>query len=434
MKKSSFGIKDTFVTGFAIFAMFLGAGNLIFPPHIGINAGNMFMTAMLGFLFTGIAMPMLGVVASAKTGGDMLDFSQIVSKKFGLIFTSLVLICIGPLLAIPRTGATTYEIGVVPIFGELNWGELWGISISRIVVSALYFLLNSILIMRPSSVVDIIGKYFTPVLLTLLIVLIVKGIVNPIGVPGEPTVANPFALGFREGYQTMDALGSFATAYVAIQSIKSRVKDESEMKKATYMSTIVAAIGLTIVYGGFVYLGATGSIRFKDIARTDATIKIVEAIGSNMGKILLAVSMSFACITTSVGLSTVFVDGFHTISGGKLSKKFLLVFVSVLSFILSVFGVNQIIKLAVPILSTLYPSGLVLIILNLFRGKIKRSVYRGGVYGALVMGVLYGIEAINPNLAIIQNFLYKLPLGSSGFAWIITALIGIAIGYFINKD
>lgn len=432
--EKKFTTKDVFVTGFALFAMFLGAGNLIFPPNIGINAGRLYPLATLGFLFTGIAMPLLGIIATTNTSGSMLSFTGVVSKKFALIFNTLILMCIGPFLAIPRTAATTYEIGIVPIFGDLEWGKLYGTPVSRIAVSAIYFILTYIFVIKPSKVIDVIGTYFTPILLVLLISLIVKGIIDPIGVPGEPRVDNVFTLGFKEGYQTMDAIGSFAMAGVAIMSIKQKLTDERRIQKATIGAAIIAAVGLFIVYGGFIYLGATGSIQFKDIARTEATIKLVEAIGSNLGKTLLSISMCFACLTTSIGLMTTIANTFEEMSHGKISYKFTVIVVTIISFFLSVKGVNNIIKLSVPILSTLYPVAIVMILLNLFRRHIKkRTIFIGGAYGALIIGILYGIEAINNNLAIIQNFLYKLPLGKDGFAWVFTALVGMIIASVLNQ-
>lgn len=232
----------------------------------------------------------------------------------------------------------------------------------------------------------------------------------------------------------MDAIGSFAMAGVAIMSIKSKLTDEKKIQKATIGAAIIAALGLFIVYGGFIYLGATGSIRFKDIARTEATIKLVEAIGSTFGRTLLSISMCFACLTTSIGLMTTIANTFSEMSNGKIKYNFTVTVVTIISFFLSVKGVNNIIKLSVPILSVLYPVAIVLILLNLIRHKMKRrTVYIGGAYGALVMGLLYGVAAINENLSIIQNFLYKLPLGKDGFAWVFTAIIGMVIALILDR-
>lgn len=432
--KEKFTTKDVYVTGFALFAMFLGAGNLIFPPNIGIHAGRLYPIATLGFLFTGIAMPLLGIIATTNTKGSMMNFTAIVSRKFGIIFNVLILMCIGPFLAIPRTAATTYEIGVVPIFGDFDWGKIYGLPISRIVVSFIYFGLTYLFVLKPSKVIDIVGKYFTPILLLLLIFLIVKGIIDPIGKPGEPLVSSPFGMGFREGYQTMDAIGSFAMAGIAIMSIRAKISDEKEVQRATIKSAFIAALGLFIVYGGFIYLGATGSIQFKDIARTEATIKLVEAIGSTLGKVLLSISMCVACLTTAIGLMTTIANTFNEMSNGKISYSFTVTVITIISFFLSVTGVNNIIKLSVPVLNVLYPVAIVLILLNLIRHKLsRRTIYIGGAYGALLMGLLYGLAAINPNLSIVQNFLYKIPLGESGFAWIFTAVLGIVIALILDK-
>ncbi|MDO5716412.1 MAG: branched-chain amino acid transport system II carrier protein [Tissierellia bacterium] len=425
MEQQKLSLKDTFITGFALFAMFLGAGNLIFPPYIGIQAGSHYYWALLGFMFTGIAMPLLGLISTAKAGGSLQELSGCVSKRFATIFNILILLAIGPLLAIPRTAATAYEVGLIPIFGELNWG-MWGnFSISRICISFLYFAINLIFVLKPSKVIEAIGKYFTPVLLTLLLWLIVKGIFFPIGNPGIPKVPSSFTMGFKEGYQTMDALASMAFAGIAVESIRRKLTSEKAARRATMMSSIIAAMGLFIVYGGFIYLGATGSIVFSDIARTEATVKLVRAIGNEAGKIALSISMCVACLTTSIGLITTISDFFSELFQEKLSYK-TVVYVTVgSSFFISIFGVNTIIRFAVPLLETLYPAAIVIILLNLFRERIQsRSIYRGAVVGALVTGVFYGIAAVNPELSIIQKGLYQLPLGKAGFFWVITAVIG----------
>lgn len=426
--------KDILVTGFAVFAMFLGAGNLIFPPHIGINAGNMYMYAMLGFIFTGILMPMMGLIATANTGGSITKFADVVSKNFANIFNVLVLLCIGPMVAVPRTAATTYEVGIVPIFGELDWGTIFGAEWSRIFVGAVYFLLNYFLLVKPSKVIDLIGKYFTPALLTLLIGLIIKGVMTPIGIPGTPQVQNAFALGFKEGYQTMDAMGSMALGGIAIMGIKKLTSNEHEIKRATKLSALIAGTGLFIVYGGFIYLGATGSIVFKDIARTQATVKLVEAIGSTAGKVALSVSMVFACFTTSVGLITTISNFFVELFKNKYSYKKVMVTIVILSYLISIAGVNQIIVLAEPILNTFYPTTIVLILLNLFRSKIKNeNIFRGAVYGATFAGFVFAVSKLLPEGNAVANIVQKLPLGSDGFMWIYFAIVGAIIGMLIKK-
>lgn len=417
--------KDIFITGFAIFAMFLGAGNLIFPPHIGINAGNMYVYAMMGFTFTGIIMTLMGLIATANTGGNIQTFSSVLSRRFALIFNILVLLCIGPLLAIPRTAATTYEVGIVPIFGELEWGTIFGAEVSRIVVGAVYFLLNYFLVIRPSGIIDIIGKYFTPALMVLLLGIIIKGVMDPIGVPGEPQVTNAFALGFKEGYQTMDAMGSIAMGGIAIAGLKKLSSNEEEVRKSIILSSIIAAIGLFVVYGGFIYLGATGSIVFKNIARSQATVQLVEAIGSTAGKVALSVAMVFACFTTSMALITTISTFFHELLGDKHSYKSIVIVVTVVSYLISIAGVNKIVVFAEPILNTFYPTTIVLIILNLFRSKIKNKyVYRGAAYGATFAGFVYALSGVLKKGNILERILAYLPLGSDGFMWIYFAVIG----------
>ena len=210
MRKSS---KDIIVIGFALFALFFGAGNLIFPPFLGNVTGTEYPLAVFGFILTGVGLPLLSILAVAKNGGDLLNLTDLVGKKFTKIFCTILVICLGPVIVIPRTAATTFELGVVPIFGE----------ISPIIPVIIFFAICLALIFLSSSIVDTIGKYLTPVLLIVLSVILLSGLINPIGEVGVATLdENIFSYGFQEGYQTMDALGALLIGAIVVMSVREK--------------------------------------------------------------------------------------------------------------------------------------------------------------------------------------------------------------------
>ncbi|SHK43202.1 branched-chain amino acid transport system II carrier protein [Tepidibacter formicigenes] len=423
MNKTS---KDVLVVGFALFAMFFGAGNLIFPPSLGLMSGTNWIPSLIGFLLTGIGMPLLGIIAASKAGGSLSDLADKVSPTFSKILGTVIMLAIGPLLAIPRTGATTFEMGVKPLFP----------GVSPIITSIFFFGITLFLAINPSGVVDKIGKILTPVLLIALITIIFKGITSPIGSPIDTGLKNPFSKGFTEGYQTMDALASMVFAGIVIGSLVQKgYTDTKQQIKLTIMSGLVAAIGLALVYGGLMYLGATGSGVFPgDIAKTDLTIAITERILGNTGKVLIGISVSLACLTTSVGLTATCGEYFSKLSKGKLSYKAVAIIVTVFSAVVSNFGVETIVKIAVPLLVTVYPVGIILIVMNIFDDFIpNKTAYTGAVFGALCVSLFDALAAMEIQISPIANVILKLPLADAGFAWITPAVIGSIISILILK-
>ncbi|MDL0416223.1 branched-chain amino acid transport system II carrier protein, partial [Clostridioides difficile] len=198
MGEKQINFKDVIVIGFALFAMFFGAGNLIFPPYLGVLSGSSWLIAFIGFLFADGGLALLAVIAATKFNGDTSKMFSRAGKGLSIALGCAMVICIGPLLAIPRTAATTYEMGILPTIGS---------GISPVIFSIVFFALVLVLTIRPSKVVDIVGAILTPALLIALAVLIVKGIVSPLGeIRDSSLIQNVFAEGITQGYQTMDAL------------------------------------------------------------------------------------------------------------------------------------------------------------------------------------------------------------------------------------
>lgn len=416
--------KDYFIIGFALFAMFFGAGNLIFPPTLGRMVGSSYLISILGFLITGVGLPLMGIFSCIKSGGDFQSMASKVGKTFALITTSALILAIGPMLAIPRTAATTFELSLQPFFP----------SISPFIAILLYFVINLIFVLRPSSIIDNIGKFLTPALLIMLSLIIVKGIVSPIGEISNTNYSNVFSNSLLEGYQTMDAMASVIFASIIISSVKSKgYKTASEISFATIASSIIAIVGLSFIYGGLLYLGAQTTGLFSgDIPRTKLVSDISKSVLGNFGAVALGISVGLACLTTSIGLTATGAEFFTKLSKGKISYTTNVVIIIIASMIIALRGVDIIISLAAPILQILYPVVIILIVVNLFGNFIKNNrIIAATVYTALVVSVLSTISSLMPNITSIKVVLELIPLAGLGFSWVIPALIAFLISYFL---
>lgn len=412
--------KDVIIVGFALFAIFFGAGNLIFPPYLGVLSGTEYKKAMLGFLLTDPVLPILGVIITAKLGGGAEDLGKRVGNSFAKILGTVTILTIGPLFAIPRTAATTHEVFVAKVFpGTPEW-----------VTALIFFTLTAIFVFNETGVIDKIGKYLTPGLVIILLVIIGKCIVDPIGVMNIASENQIFLKGFAEGYQTMDALGAALMTGIVVSDLKRKgyVNDEERLKLVKWVG-LVAFVLLAIIYGGLIYAGATASkIYTVQNTRVDILLGTVQNILGSAGKIAIGIAVSLACLTTSVGLSAIAGDFFSNITKDKLGYKPIVLATVVISGALSIVGVEALIKAAVPILSTVYPIIMVLIFLGIFEEHIKYDlIYTGAVLATFVISF---VEVLNGKFKILQGFtdaIKTLPLSSVGFEWLLPAIVTGAV-------
>ena len=414
MKKTT---KDFLIIGFALFAMFFGAGNLIFPPYLGHAVGDGYIFAIIGFIITGVGLPLLAILACSKGDGTFETMASKIGPKFAILFATILFIAIGPMVGIPRTAATTYEIAIQPLFPSL----------SPYFSMIIYFAINLFFVLRQSSVIDTIGKYLTPTLIAILSYIIVKGIFFPIGDIVSTGATSVLSNSLIEGYQTMDALAGLLFATMVTGSITAKGYKKEEIIPMTLKSCIVAVIGLAFVYGGLTILGAqTTTLVNSDISKTSLLLLISQQILGNVGTILIGVAMSLACLTTSIGLLTAGSSFFEKISKGKLPYKINALVITFISIIIGSLGVDNIIVISGPILNILYPVSITLIITTLLDKYLTNvKAIRLGVYTSLAFGILGIIPKVNLNF---------IPLSSSGFAWLIPTIIAIVIGYIIfNK-
>ena len=409
--------RQLFVSGFALFAMFFGAGNLIFPPYLGKEGGQDWVLGFLCFFLVEV-LSCVGIYAMIHGGGSVSAMAKSVGTRPGVVLNTAAILCTGVFIAPPRTAATTYETSLAPLVSGF----------SPVLFSILFFLLILLLCVRETAVVDIVGKILTPALLIGLLVLIAVGVADPIGPVGRvPLVEDVAATGVEAGYQTMDVLAAIVFGYIILKSAREKGHTEPRAQiRVVSGASLVAGTGLLVVYLGLTYLGAT-TARFFDITvdRTYLVVAIVRNLLGDAGIILFAVVVALACITTAVGLVSACANYFSDLSRGRLSYQLLVCIICVFSAVVSNFGLNEIIAIASPILSVVYPPTLVLIVLALTGRRIRRDwVFRLAALGALAVSLL---EVIRTYTGAELAFLDLLPLSSLGFGWVLPALAcGIA--------
>ena len=414
MKKST---KDSIVIGFALFSMFFGAGNLIFPGFLGNSLGSDFLLGTVGFVVTGVGLPLLAIVACSKGDGTFESIGNRIDRKFILIFTTVLFLAIGPLMAVPRTAATTFELSVNPFLPN----------VPAIVAITVYFAINLFFVLKKSAIVDTIGKFLTPALLILLIVLIVKGIVSPIGEIVNTNASAVLSTSLIEGYQTMDALGALLFASIVTTSLKDKGYRGKEMPKMIFKSSLVAAIGLAFVYGGLMYIGAqTSGLVSQEIGKTGLLLLISESVLGKVGPAIIGLAMGLACLSTSIGLVSVGASFFEKISKGQLSYNLNAIVITIISLAVATLGVDKIVALSGPLLNLLYPVSITIIVTTLMSKYLKNmKAVRLGIYTSLVLSLLLLIPGLN---------LSFLPLADLGFGWVLPTVLAIVIGLFVFKE
>lgn len=412
--------KEVLILGFALFAMFFGAGNLIFPPSLGIEMGKDWFLAGIGFLLTGVGLPLLGVLAFTKVG-KLEDFSVKISSRFNTIYCTALIFVIGPLFAIPRTGATTFEMGILPSFPNTN------VKILSIITAILFFGITLLLVIKESKITDIIGKFLTPIILIILAVIAFLGITGDIGTPIDKNLTNVFSKGIVSGYQTMDALASVIFGVIIVKGLEGKgITDEKEQRYFLSGSSIIAALGLGLIYFSLMFLGAKVS-GVGSLPTTSAALYLAQVTLGSAGKIAFGICVAIACLTTSVGLVAISSDWFARFT--PISYKIWAIIICIFSSVIAVGGVDFIITLSVPVLCILYPVTIILILLNIF-GVNHVLVYRLATYTTLLV-ITLEVGANTFGIPTISNIISKIPLSEAGFAWLLPCLISMIIGFVI---
>ena len=411
MQKSNNTVRDIIVVGFALFSMFFGAGNVIFPPYLGMESGPQWLLGFSAYFIADIGLALLGVFALLRVGS-----SEAVTLRLGKIPAELlmcaIILCIGPMVGIPRTSATTFEMAIAPNIP----------GVSPVLFSVLFFALILALCIKESAVVDIVGKVLTPLLLVGLFAIIIKGIVTPLGeIAALPQIANAAVTGIKAGYQTMDALAALPFGIIVLQSVTAKGYDSGKKQfRVVGGAAVLAGVLLLCVYMGLAYLGATVSAQYtSDIGRAQLIMALVEALMGKVGVILFGVVVGLACVTTAIALTSSAAAYFAELCRSKVSYKVFVIAICVFSAVVSNLGLDRIVAVAAPVLDVIYPPTLVLIFISLLAPRLPDRVSRGAAIGALLTSVLCTLNANGIHIPFMAN----LPLYDLGLSWLLPAVI-----------
>lgn len=418
MKKSF--TKDCLVVGFAVFAMFFGAGNLIFPAGIGAAAGTQWPIALFATVLASIVMPLLGLFAAAKTGNGYEGICAPVGNWYYKLTFIFCAIFISGTANLPRTAATTHEMSIAPYFPQ--------IPIQATVI--VYFLIVLFLVFDRNNIVDRIGKYLTPLLLVLMVAIIVKGFITPIGTVTETAQTNVFGSAFVELYMTGDLFSGLMFSEIVVSAILAKgYQKGKELNNALFLASAVAGVAFLIIYGDLLVIGANANSVFGDgMDRTALLTGITQRLLGGIGGAALAISVALACLSTAAALVSVGANFFSNLVRNKLSYKAWAVIFCAVGSVIGSMGVENIISFAGPVFLAIYPSGIVLTIVGLM-GKYcpNRGAYKYSVLCALVCGCLDSLTVLGvPGVGSVTGML---PLAGAGFGWVVPSAAGFVVGW-----
>lgn len=420
---------DLLALGFMTFALFLGAGNIIFPPSAGLAAGESIWSAALGFLLTGVGLPLLTVVALARVGGGMDRLTAPLGRGAGTLLAVAVYLAIGPLFATPRTAVVSFEMGVAPFTGDS--------AIPLFAYTALFFAATLFLVLNPGKLVSRVGKFITPVLLAALIVLGGAALFAPagdIGVTAESYRHSPMLKGFLEGYLTMDTLGALVFGIVIATAIRSRgVTEPALVTRYSMIAGAIAALGLSLVYLALFYLGATSQGIAGDAQNgVQILTTYVQHTFGMTGSLLLALVITLACLTTAVGLTTACGEFFSELL--PVGYRTVAVAFTLFSLLVANQGLTQLISVSVPVLVGLYPLAIMLVALSLLdRFWVSSSrVFRPVMAVTLVFGVVDGLAAAGFT-DLVPGLFTQLPLAAQSMGWLVPVLVTLVLAFAFDR-
>ncbi|MBS68127.1 MAG: branched-chain amino acid transport system II carrier protein [Pseudomonas sp.] len=420
---------DLLALGFMTFALFLGAGNIIFPPSAGMASGEFIWQAALGFLLTGVGLPLLTVVALARVGGGMDRLTAPLGKVAGTVLAVAVYLAIGPLFATPRTAVVSFEMGIAPFSGNAG--------MPLFIYTLMFFAAMLFLVLNPGQLVNRIGKFITPVLLAALLVLGGAAIFAPageVGAASESYRASPLIKGFLEGYLTMDTLGALVFGIVIATAIRDRgVTEPALVTRYSMIAGVIAAGGLSLVYLALFYLGATsqGIAAGAENGVQILTTYVQHTFGTP-GSLLLAVVITLACLTTAVGLTTACGEFFSALL--PVSYRTVVVVFALFSLLVANQGLTQLISVSVPVLVGLYPLAIVLVALSLLdRFWVSPSrVFVPVMAVTLIFGVVDGLAAAGFTDWVPALFT-QLPLADQSMGWLVPVLVMLVFAVVTDR-
>lgn len=410
----------------AIFSGHFGVGDLIFPPILGRDSGICWFIAALGYGVInslGVFIAYLAVSVQDKSLFGLT--SSVFGKNFGVIFTTLSMLIIGPVFILPRVSSATHEMAVEQFFPNI---PIW-------VTLFIFFALNYYFAYNRSKVIDNLGKYLAPTLIAFMVILVIKGIIAPLAAPTSPGSPIAFSEGILNGYNTMNALGASLFGLWLINEFNRRgVKTRESRKSNLIIIGGITAVGLFLTSTLLTYLGASSGARFPDAAIGILTVEFARGLLGYFGVIVFAVILIFANITTSVGLTSTAGDTFEQLTNGKLKYTTTVALSSVVGFLIGFIGLSRVVGYTVPWLMLIYPALVVILIMNLFSDfeSVKFATQIG-----TIVAILFSIGDFLPGLGFENNFFTRmnsgLPFGNQGLAWLVPTVLAVIIGQIISK-
>ena len=415
---------------FMLFSMFFGAGNLIFPPYLGQNAGNQTLLSVAGFLITAVVLPVMAVIVVVQTEGlDVL--TERVGKKFSVVFTALLYLAIGPGLAIPRAASVPFEMSIAPYMSAQTNTAVW-----MIAYSAVFFIVAAWLSLNPNKLVSRLGIVLTPLLIVLIVfmfaVFMFKGD-KSVSAAQEVYQSAPFIKGFCEGYLTMDAIAGLVFASVVAKSFANLgITEKKDELKYSSAAGVIAGIILAVIYIMLTYMGMQSSGVYEIGANGAVALRqIVYQLFGEFGAIILAAIFALACLTTCVGLITSVSEYFSKLT--HATYKSMVWIITAFSLVVCNYGLTTILNISVPVLNAVYPSVSIIIVMGVFDRYIKNPfIYPVTIGATAVVSVIYALEGIVP-LGIFSEVCGKLPLYSKGFGWISITVVAFIIALGLGK-
>lgn len=414
--------------GLMLFASFFGAGNLIFPPALGQSAGVNFLPAAAGFCTTGVGIPLLGIIAIGLLRASNPEALALpVHPKFAKALIVVTVLTIGPFFAIPRTGAVSFDVGILPFISAENY------DLGLALYSLFFFVVTYFLSVNPSKIVDWVGKILTPLLLISIAILVVQVFMHPMGEPqqaGGYYASMPYLKGFQEGYYTMDLLATMLFGTVVIDSIKVRgISEGSVLTRTCIMAGFIAAVLLAAIYVSLTYTGAT-SVAVFGVSDNGAIAlsSIANYYMGTAGNVVLCLMIFFACLTTSIGLTVSAGSYLEQVLKYKMQYQRIAAIICIFSFAVSNVGLTKIISLSVPVLCLLYPIVIVLVMMAFM--PVKRAcVYRSTLAFTIVFTIIDGLNAAGVPMKTAEA-LFKdvIPFYSAGFGWFVPSIVGLVLG------
>lgn len=420
---------DIIALGFMTIALFIGAGNIIFPPIVAQQAGENVWWAATGFLITAVGLPVLTIVALSRVQGSFEQLSAPLGKYAGLLLAIACYLFVGPLFATPRTATVSYEIGMSHYFDTDTTALM--------LYSVFYFVIVTIVSLYPNKLLDSIGLILGPLKMLSLLILGASAFVvvtGSIHAPIDNYIHSPISEGFVNGYLTMDTLGALVFGIVIIRAIQSRgVTHHQLLTKYACYAGLFAGVGLAIIYISLFKLGM-GSHDLAPQASNGALIlhAYVNHVFGSTGTLFLTILITLACLVTAIGLTCACAEYFSKIS--KLPYKLWVFILVISSLLISNLGLTQLIKVSVPMLSVIYPPAIVVILLSFATPFFKQSrrVFIPTTLVALIFGIFDGLTVAGfQNL--VPSFIQQLPFAAQNLAWLLPALIVLILSVFYDQ-